>query len=278
MITLRARSAKAGEIVATLIGGCFLIIVAFLLIFYPPQLLGMDIFSPPSSISQTSETNVVTETQVEPVEPEPATIAEVEVFSLDDAVDDLEKSGCIVTIVTQIEGFSNQAGMLLDYPDFKKIAVKQEIVFQYTQGEYGILVIPYENTFIVWIPDDAEIEEEQGFEKLEIQTGYAEYDAVSTSWRVTLQLKNSGSKSTILNSVFINDVICLEENYGISSSPNNGWGTSISQSGDELEPGQSTTIYLYIDVGYNHLTSGTTINIKIHSSGDMDYIKLIRLP
>jgi hypothetical protein len=30
--------------------------------------------------------------------------------------------------------------------------------------------------------------------------------------------------------------------------------------------------------GTSTLSSGTTVNIKLHSAGGMDYIKLIRLP
>lgn len=238
----------------------------------------MDVFHPPTPNNQASEPNVETETEIEPVEPETEPVIEVEVQSLADAVEDLEKTGCTVTQVTQIEGFSNQAEMLVEYPDFKKIALKKEIVFQYIQGEYGILVIPYENSFIVWIPDDAEFEEAQGFEKLEIQSSTAEYETASTSWRITLRIKNAGTRSAKINSVFINEVGCQENNYGVSSAPNAGWGTSLPNTGAELDLGQSTTIYLYIDEGYGSLSRGTTINIKLHSTGGMDYIKLVQLP
>jgi hypothetical protein len=36
-------------------------------------------------------------------------------------------------------------------------------------------------------------------------------------------------------------------------------------------------INIYVDMGYATLSAGTTINIKVHSAGGMDYIKLIVL-
>jgi hypothetical protein len=36
-------------------------------------------------------------------------------------------------------------------------------------------------------------------------------------------------------------------------------------------------INFYIDLGYSTLSAGTTINIKVHSAGGMDYIKLVEL-
>jgi len=33
----------------------------------------------------------------------------------------------------------------------------------------------------------------------------------------------------------------------------------------------------WINQGYAQLSSGTTVNIKIHSAGGMDYIKLVEL-
>ena len=120
------------------------------------------------------------------------------------------------------------------------------------------------------------------FEKVEIQTGYATYNTSTTSWTVTMVIKNSGSADATVNMAFLNDVPCL--NYNVTAAPANDWGVSFLDSGIVLQPGQGTTLYLYI---YNqptsvdalkNLSSGTTVNIKLHSAGGMDYIKLIKLP
>ena len=44
-----------------------------------------------------------------------------------------------------------------------------------------------------------------------------------------------------------------------------------------LESGQSGSINVWIGSTYAELSPGTTVNIKIHSAGGMDYIKLIEL-
>jgi hypothetical protein len=44
-----------------------------------------------------------------------------------------------------------------------------------------------------------------------------------------------------------------------------------------LTAGQSGPISIYVSSAYGNLSPGTTVNIKLHSAGGMDYIKLIRL-
>jgi len=122
------------------------------------------------------------------------------------------------------------------------------------------------------------------FEKVEIQTGYASYNSTSTSWKVTAVIKNSGSADATINMCFLNDVPCLTANYGQSSAPLNAWGVSFAATGVTLKTGQSSTVYIYIDnpptaiTELASLSSGTTVNVKLHSSGGMDYIKLVKLP
>jgi flagellin-like protein len=132
------------------------------------------------------------------------------------------------------------------------------------------------------------------FEKVEIQTGYSEVvsDAVPASigWKITMSLKNSGSAASTITHVFINDVpvvLTVTGNDGLTGqdtlpAPTNGvaagdMGTSITDAGLSLNAGESKTAYLYISNTYGYLSSGTTINIKLHSAGGMDYIKLVRL-
>ena len=116
------------------------------------------------------------------------------------------------------------------------------------------------------------------FEKIEIQTGYGTYNTTLTEWTVTLAIKNSGSADATINMVFLNDVPCATGSYGVSSAPAGSWGTNIAAAGLPLTAGESGNVYVYIDNGYLNLSSGTTVNVKIHSAGGMDYVKLIRLP
>ena len=126
------------------------------------------------------------------------------------------------------------------------------------------------------------------FEKVEIQTGYATYNSSAAAsgsyWNVTMVIKNSGSADATINMVFLNDVPCDSSNYAVTSTPLNNWGVSFASTGVVLQPGQSTTIYMLIDNppsainALANLSSGTTVNLKLHSAGGMDYIKLIKLP
>jgi len=123
------------------------------------------------------------------------------------------------------------------------------------------------------------------FEKVEISTAYATKEA--SGWVITLDVKNSGTADSTITTVFINDrpinktVAC----YGLSTFPSGNQGertgTSISLTGTTLDSGASLTVLVWIyndgTDGYVSLSSGTTVNIKLHSAGGMDYIRLVEL-
>ena len=134
------------------------------------------------------------------------------------------------------------------------------------------------------------------FEKVEIQSGYATITS-GKGWTIHLTLKNTGSATATLCEVFINDApvtglpvdstpkttepheMTSIENC-VSGSNYPATGTNLLETGDlkdVIESGASSTLEVYIGKDYGSLTSGTTVNIKIHSAGGMDYIKLIRL-
>lgn len=122
------------------------------------------------------------------------------------------------------------------------------------------------------------------FEKVEIQTGYATYNSAGTFWNVTMVIKNSGSADATVNMVFLNDVPCENYNETGAAPTLNDWGVSFASTGVVLQPGEDAEIYILIDnppsvvTALQRLSSGTTVNIKLHSAGGMDYIKLIKLP
>ena len=148
----------------------------------------------------------------------------------------------------------------------------------YSVDEYSILVMPYENTFVIWIPEDMEAQETYTkFEKVEIMTAYSQYNSASSFWTITLSVKNSGTDQARITNVYLNDVPCSSENYYLTTAPMNSFGTDIPSEGYILGSGESATFMIFIDKGYSMLSSGTTINIKLHSAGGMDYIKLVEL-
>ena len=111
------------------------------------------------------------------------------------------------------------------------------------------------------------------FEKVEIQSATCTYDSAGF-WNVSLKMKNTGTATASLIAVFINELEVEHYNDTIvqtDSTSTSMTGQDIITSGDEL------TFWLAIDNGYATLSSGTTINVKIHSAGGMDYIKLVEL-
>jgi flagellin-like protein len=114
------------------------------------------------------------------------------------------------------------------------------------------------------------------FEKVEIQNAVCTNNG--TFWTITMKLKNTGTAGSTLISVFINEVEV--DNYDSTSPVANAWATNINTTVNTvIRSGQTLTVYFWMDSAKtgSTLTSGTTINIKIHSSGGMDYIKLVEL-
>ena len=123
------------------------------------------------------------------------------------------------------------------------------------------------------------------FEKVEIQTAYSA-KTTGSGWLVTMNLKNSGTSSASLTDVFINDIPLntTVTAYGASDFPD-GTGnrvvTDLDDGGQVIGSGESIVVKIWIwndgTNGYSTLSSGTTVNIKLHSAGGMDYIKLVEL-
>ena len=125
------------------------------------------------------------------------------------------------------------------------------------------------------------------FEKVEIQTGYASYDSTNTAWVITMAVKNTGSADATINLAFLNDIPCKTTEYGLTGIADltaTYWGVNFGTTGVTLKPGEDTTIIMYVDnpcsgvAPLQYLSAGTTLNVKLHSAGGMDYIKLIKLP
>ena len=116
------------------------------------------------------------------------------------------------------------------------------------------------------------------FEQIEIQSATCKKTYATTGyfWNITMVLKNTGTRDATLISVFINEEEV--DAYNQTSQVADQWVTSMSQT-EYITSGAPAVIYIYIDdtrTG-STLSSGTTVNIKIHSSGGMDYPKLIEL-
>ena len=128
------------------------------------------------------------------------------------------------------------------------------------------------------------------FEKVEIQSAVCTWDSTTFDWAITLTLKNTGTASANLISIFINDKPL--DTYGDTTPGAHEATTDMAPTGKLIESGATGTVTVYIDgVGdageasppvaktdyWQSVTPGTTVNIKIHSAGGMDYIKLVEL-
>ena len=143
------------------------------------------------------------------------------------------------------------------------------------------------------------------FEKVEIQSGFATKTIVTDlgddglSWVITIKLKNTGSAPSTIISCFVNEKPIEEYLIGGTGTVSaitweyvNAAGNPqlMTADGVTLESGTSATLLVTIaksEAGAAAgdaatltgitFTSGTTINVKLHSASGMDYIRLIQL-
>ncbi len=111
------------------------------------------------------------------------------------------------------------------------------------------------------------------FEQVEIQTGVCSVDG-SGNWQMDISLKNTGTASATLTNIFVNDV---EVSAYTSSSLAGVITTDLDPTNATITSGDTFYLTVWVGSTYSTLSSGTTVNIKIHSAGGMDYIKLIEL-
>lgn len=116
------------------------------------------------------------------------------------------------------------------------------------------------------------------FEKVEIQTATCVIDSFG-NWNVTIKLKNSGTATSSLIGVFINNAEATT--YDVTSDPTsalNNCQTNMTKATTfTLTSGEMKNVNVWVGKNYLTLSSGTTVNIKLHSAGGMDYVKLIEL-
>lgn len=113
------------------------------------------------------------------------------------------------------------------------------------------------------------------FEKVEIQSGVCKWDQGKTEWNVTIKMKNTGTATATLIGVFVNEI---EVDAYAYTDPCAGTHTETDMTTSlTIESGATATVMVYIADDWASVTPGTTVNIKIHSAGGMDYVKLITL-
>ncbi len=112
------------------------------------------------------------------------------------------------------------------------------------------------------------------FGKVEMQSGVCTWDSNATCWKITLKLKNSGTATAALLGAYINDeeIASYDQDSVVDGSTSTNMTTSTP-----LPSGASVTINVYIDQGYESLSSHTVVNVKIRCAGGAEYFKSIEL-
>jgi len=123
------------------------------------------------------------------------------------------------------------------------------------------------------------------FEKLEITSYTMTKDNVETlgapsltgkGWKITLYVKNSGSLDSTITSLVVNNKPLDSYIVGTNKRAEFGTQTPISVKTGMTEP---VTIYLLEDDANNKVgfTAGTTIEVKLHTAGNMDFPQMMTL-
>ncbi len=117
------------------------------------------------------------------------------------------------------------------------------------------------------------------FEKVEMQSIVCQ--KITGGWNITVVLKNSGTAASTLNAIYVNDIPVSE--YGALDIDDDKAVASMGAPGKPettIDIGQSLPVHIYISDTYpsgKPYTSGTTVNVKFHSAGGMDYMKVVEL-
>jgi len=125
------------------------------------------------------------------------------------------------------------------------------------------------------------------FEKVEIQSAVFTTPMPVGYWEITITLKNSGTKTATLSDVYVNDEradLSADDTGPTFTSPcvieaylsDDGLATPVDSMPLQILSGATDDVIVWIKSG-EVLSSGTTVNIKIHSAAGMDYIKLVQL-
>jgi flagellin-like protein len=118
-----------------------------------------------------------------------------------------------------------------------------------------------------------------------ISSQYAKFESVDIvsgvctntggNWTLSFILKNSGTSTASLLSIFINEVEI--DTYNTTAVA--GEWTSDMTSPRAITSGQTISVNIYVSSSKagSTLSSGTTVNVKFHSAAGMDYISMKEL-
>ena len=121
------------------------------------------------------------------------------------------------------------------------------------------------------------------FEQIELPTVYAKWDSSLGRWNVTIELKNTGSADATIDNIFINSIPVKDYASGriwlSYDGTNLTTSTELATLSISINKGSSETILLQIQQSASDgFTSGTRIDIKIHTAAGREYPAQVKLP
>ena len=115
------------------------------------------------------------------------------------------------------------------------------------------------------------------FENIEIRSCESTTDAFG-NWQVVLTLKNSGTATATITGVYVNEAEATPDSVAPVAAVDTITTDLTTVTAWSLTPGDNGDITVWVGLNYGTLSSGTTVNLRAHSAGGMDYIKLVKLP
>jgi hypothetical protein len=118
------------------------------------------------------------------------------------------------------------------------------------------------------------------FEQIELPSTYAQV-VNATTWKVTIDLRNTGSAAATIDSVFLNAVPLKDYSSGwaLNYSTNTGGDvTTYTSLGISIPNGNTVTLYLYLTTSIDGCSAGTNIDLKMHTAAGKDYPTRVKLP
>lgn len=126
------------------------------------------------------------------------------------------------------------------------------------------------------------------FEQIELPTTYARWDATLFSnggWNITIVLKNTGSADATIDDIFLNGIPLSDYTSGNITLYADGTQISLVSISISVPKGGSKTLLIQVEKyndadgsGIEGCTSGTWVDIKIHSAAGRDYPTRVKLP
>jgi flagellin-like protein len=112
--------------------------------------------------------------------------------------------------------------------------------------------------------------------QIEIPSALVSAHGSPSDWNVTLTLKNTGTEDVTLLCLFLNEEEV--DTYGVSEpySFSDEWATTMTTT-QVIHSGETQVFQVFLDHDRSTLSSGTWVNLRLHSADGMDFLKVVEL-